>query len=277
MTDPPEATVLLDGQEVGKSPLQLPKVAAGEHTLEARLKAHDPAKQTVRVEANKEAKVRLELAGYEQGEFDEGSGTCPRGMVFIRGGTFNMGSENGASDERPVHRVTVSGFCLDRTEAAGADGMPIVNASWDQAKASCEKQGKRLPTEAEWEFAARGTAGRTYPWGEATPTCERAMYRDCEGTLHKVGTHPAGATPEGVQDLAGNVWEWVEDCSGNYDAASQNNPRKEQCGDARVNRGGSWSNDASGLRGANRRRDDPRFQSVFLGFRCARGAASYVP
>jgi hypothetical protein len=92
LTDPPEATVVLDGKEVGVSPLQLSKVAAGEHTLEARLKKHDPAKQTVRVESNKEVKVRLELAGFEQGEFDEASGDCPGGFVNIPAGTFTMGS-----------------------------------------------------------------------------------------------------------------------------------------------------------------------------------------
>ncbi|MFM2151911.1 MAG: hypothetical protein RL199_346 [Pseudomonadota bacterium] len=257
-----EADVEVDGEAKGSTPLRV-KVPMCAKDVVVKASGGRLWKQALSL---KEKEVLTLQAVPKQG--------CPAGMVFIPGGTFNMGQEGVAT---PVHRVTVSGFCLDRTEAAGSDGKPIVNVSWDQAKESCEKQGKRLPTEAEWEFAARGSAGRTYPWGEAAPSCERANYNECGNTLKKVGTHPSGATPEGVQDLAGNVWEWVEDCYGDYESSSQNNPRKEQCSGYRVFRGGGWGLDASGLRGALRYRYDPRDQLDDLGFRCARGAASYVP
>jgi formylglycine-generating enzyme required for sulfatase activity len=254
-----EAEVEVDGEPKGATPLRV-KVPMCAKEVVVKASGGRVWKQALGL---KEKEVLTLQAVPKQG--------CPAGMVYIPGGTFNMGSDNGDSDERPVHRVTVSGFCLDRTEAAGSDGKPIVNVSWDQAKASCEKQGKRLPTEAEWEFAARGTSGRSYPWGEATPSCERANYDQCGRTLKNVGTHPTGATPEGVQDLAGNVWEWVEDCYGNYYSSGQSNPQKEQCSGARVHRGGSWLDYASWLRGAGRDRDDPRNQRGGLGFRCARG------
>ncbi len=199
------------------------------------------------------------------------SGSCPKGMAFIPGGSFDMGSNDGDSDEKPVHRVTVSGFCMDVTEYAEGDGMPKINVSWDEAKALCESQGKRLPTEAEWEFAARGPAGRKYPWGNGEPTCDRANYAECRYRVKRVGSLPAGATPEGLQDMAGNVREWVADCYEGYSSSPQNNPSKEQCSGLRVFRGGGWSLNAARLRASVRYGYGAGSRSSFLGFRCARG------
>lgn len=134
---------------------------------------------------------------------------------------------------------------------------PVVNLSWFEAAAYCSWFGGRLPVDAEWEQAARGAVGRTYPWGEEPPDPTRANYRDAhvKGTS-PVGLFPSGATPEGIEDMAGNVWEWV--------AAwyTQN--------DSRALRGGGWHDVALNLRAAYRVGCDPGYKDGDIGFRCAR-------
>jgi formylglycine-generating enzyme required for sulfatase activity len=217
-------------------------------------------------------------------------------MVALHGGVFRMGTKGpdepvGAdapvtpdpvqreaakaerelmlTDETPAHEVTLSPFCLDRFEASGADGLPIVKVSRDAARTYCEQRGKRLPTEAEWEFAARGPKGRPYPWGDAVPDCRRANFNACTGRIAPVGTHPAGASPEGVHDLAGNVWEWVGDCYARDPDRAVKDPHIDGACDLVVNRGGSWAHPPEFLRGAFRGGADPEVQYDVLGFRCA--------
>ena len=223
-------------------------------------------------------------------------GACPDGMVEFQGGVFRMGTKGadepgkrGAplpldpaqreaskverelmlTDETPVHEVTLSPFCLDRFEAAGADGLPVVKVSRDDARAHCGQRGKRLPTEAEWEFAARGPKGRPYPWGDSEPDCLRANFNACSGKIAPVGTHPAGASPEGVHDLAGNVWEWVDDCYARYPDRPVKDPHIEGACDIVVNRGGAWAHPTELLRSAFRGGADPEARYDVLGFRCA--------
>jgi formylglycine-generating enzyme required for sulfatase activity len=223
-------------------------------------------------------------------------GACPDGMVAFGGGVFRMGTKGPdepelkggplpldpvqreaaqlerelmLSDEAPAHEVTLSAFCLDRFEAAGADGLPIVKVSRDAARAYCAQRGKRLPTEAEWEFAARGPRGRPYPWGDAEPDCRRANFNACDGKVAVVGTHPAGASPEGVHDLAGNVWEWVDDCYSRYPDRPVKDPHIDGACDLVVNRGGSWAHPPSFLRSAFRGGASPEVLYDVLGFRCA--------
>jgi eukaryotic-like serine/threonine-protein kinase len=147
---------------------------------------------------------------------------------------------------------------------------PVVNVSWHEAEAYCTGAGVRLPTEAQWERAARGTEGRHYPWGEKGPDKGRANYYDTGiGQPTPVGLFPKGATPEGIQDLAGNVWEWVADWYGEYPKGKQRNPIGPKTGEGKILRGGSWDVVASILRAAVRVRGGPGSGDDDIGFRCA--------
>ena len=215
------------------------------------------------------------------------------------------------ADEKPYHQVYLDAFYIDQYEVTngeylecfqagacrppeyndsssdyrfgGKEGkfyrgfeaarQPAVGVSWEDARSYCGWAGKRLPTEAEWEKAARGTDGRKYPWGNQLPTCSLANFADCpEDKTWTVGSKPAGASPYGALDMAGNVWEWVADWYGeNYYLSSPGqNPPGAGSGTLRVLRGGSWNHYAELERASNRVRVVPDYRSGHHGFRCAR-------
>ena len=227
-------------------------------------------------------------------------------MVYVPEGNFTMGSNNGDPDEQPVHTVYLDAFWIDKTEVtnamyalcvqAGACQLPsdyssytrssyygnsqyadypVIYVDLNDAQTYCEWAGMRLPTEAEWEKAARGTDGRTYPWGDAVPTCSLAnlwgFSGGCTGDTDAVGNHPGGASPYGALDMAGNVWEWVADRydSWYYRQSPSNNPQGPTNGDGNV-RGGSWNVNAISIRSANRSRGNFENTGSLIGFRCAR-------
>lgn len=238
----------------------------------------------------------------------------PHDMVLVPGGTFDMGSTRGDADEGPVHEVRLAPYFLDRTEVPVArftrcveagvcsresfltnadkpycnfgkvqrEQFPMNCVDWQAASAYCAWVGKRLPTEAEWERAARGPDGRTYPWGEDAPTCGFAVMKGdaddgCgEDRTWEVASRPRGVSEYGIFDLAGNVWEWVQDWydPDYYRESSPSSPTGPETGERRVMRGGSWLSDAAGrsLRSANRDHDLPTYRGNGVGFRCARTA-----
>lgn len=165
-------------------------------------------------------------------------------QVFIPGGTFRMGGMDARSapDERPAHDVTLDAFWMDQLEVTNAmyllcvqngpctppqslkssrrseyftnpefKDYPVVYVTWGQAKTYCEWAGRHLPTEAQWERAARGSDWRTFPWGEDKADGLRANFNMLVGDTSRVGTYPLGASPFGVLDMAGNVAEWTQD------------------------------------------------------------------
>ena len=225
--------------------------------------------------------------------------TGPRGieLILVAGGTFSMGSKDGKDDEKPVRAITVSDYYIGRYETTNAqfasrpatsvrDGkLPAVSVSWNEAVGFCgrlteadEKRAKyRLPTEAEWEFAARGTKGRAYPWGSDLPTSRQANLvggADGYSGLAPVGSFREGATPEGILDLVGNAAEWCADWYGPYAAGDQSDPTGPARGKYRVVRGSAFAYDGkTWSRACARSACEPARKMDTLGFRVVRELA----
>lgn len=222
--------------------------------------------------------------------------------VLIPGGSFMMGDDEW-SDSKPRHQVAVKSFQMAKTEvtnkqyqacvAAGActaardhgrrfnhDDQPVVGVDWNQAKVFSEWVGGRLPSEAEWEYAAR-SAGKEkkYPWGDDKPTCERAVMdqggNGCgRHAAWPVCSKPAGNSEQGLCDMAGNVWEWVQDWyyTSYNGAPSDGSAWVIPAGSIRVGRGGSWRYvDAWSFRAGFRCSFVPGDQGRYMGFRPVRG------
>jgi formylglycine-generating enzyme required for sulfatase activity len=146
---------------------------------------------------------------------------------------------------------------------------PVVGVSWFEAAAYCRWAGHRLPTEAQWERAARGTEGRRFPWGSEPAEPERLNYGGNVGHPSPVGIYPLGATPEGIHDMAGNVWQWCQDwyAADYYTKSPSITPSGPNTGEFRVLRGGSWFDDAGDARSAFRVDVRPVYRNLYVGFR----------
>ena len=304
---------------------------------EADARASAEAYAGPRASAETDAETDAEAGAGTDAETDAGAGASdaeteasgPADMLRVPGGTFIMGSDvGGEGDEHPAHSVTVAPLWLDRTEVtqgayeacveakacpaadAGILGSfgglfkgpnkPVVGVSWFSARDYCAWRGRRLPREAEYERAVRGDDGRRYPWGDDPPTRERTVF--AASSTEDVASHPAGRGPYGHEDLAGNVWEWIEEdydpfaytragaaegTPGSCDEilAAQNklraenkqgftgsNPIPTEC--EKSIRGGAYNYPANGLRSTNRIHHPPSFKLRMTGVRCAMDAAA---
>ncbi len=241
-------------------------------------------------------------------------------MVLIPEGPFPMGvpmaARDGGIDERPNHEVYVDAFYMDKYELTNArylqfvtetghrtpqhptdpnlglwkgnmmpesvSELPVINVDWFDAQAYCQWAGKRLPTEAEWEKAAKGPNDWRFPWGDVEPTQEHANFNQVrwrgEATLVQVGIYDKGKSPYGVYDVAGNVWEWVSDWydASYYQVSPSRNPQGPESGTYKAVRSSGWQGETPQVRIFTRIKSLPTDRNNSTGFRCAQDISSHI-
>lgn len=222
------------------------------------------------------------------------------GMVLVPRGEFLMGSSVGNDDEKPLHTVYLGDFYIDKYEITnaqykefvdsmgpkfspwhwrdgryepGRENHPVVNVTWYNAKSYCEWSGKRLPTEAEWEKASRGSEGWLYPWGNQFDQSLANVKDSGKLTTAPVGSYERGKSPYGVYDMAGNVWEWTSSLNMSYPYRSEDGREDLLSKGLRVIRGGAFNYYHDSARATNRRYFESQSWDFSIGFRCARSAS----
>jgi formylglycine-generating enzyme required for sulfatase activity len=309
--EPPVSRLRWEIEQVQQMPLRAPlkeqATAALQRQMDEVRKRIDSERRAAQRDFTailEEARIRAEK---ERGVVESARPEDIAPMVLIPAGEFTMGStpREGPSDEQPQKRITLAAFQIDRYETTVAryaryllanksakpprfwdqvnptsddyKDLPVVGVDWDEANNYCRWVGKRLPSEAEWEKAARGTDGRRHPWGnEGNP--QQFANLGIGGTfgytksLKKVGSYENGKSPFDVYDMLGNVWEWTADWydRNHYKTMSEKNPKGPEKGTERVIRGGSWERVPLVSRVAARHRVRPSTQADYLGFRCAK-------
>ena len=221
-------------------------------------------------------------------------------ILYVPGGSFEMGSTE-LTYAKPVRTVDVDGFYIDKYEVTNGQyrrcvsegacqfggentsntreryydnpvytNHPVINLNWYEARDYCQWVGGDLPTEAQWEKAARGTDGRRYQWGDFEPNKSKAKYNQNEGDTMPVGSYSQNVSPFGAMDMAGNVWEWTQDWyADSYSPDDTDNPSGPTAGQFRTIRGGCWYYEATFIRSAHRSKHNPLYRYYNVGFRCA--------
>ncbi len=284
---PEGADIYVDGAKVGATRFE-GALAFGSHTAYAMQGGKKSEEKPINVSMQGGAVPAVTLAFTKNKTFTVNGVSFE--MVFVEGGTFQMGSNDGDSREKPVHSVTLSDYYIGRTEVTqelwqavmgsnpsdfkGAKN-PVNNVSWKNCQEFISKLNRltggrfRLPTEAEWEYAARGRKKRRgYKYSGSDDLGSVAWYKENSGSeVHPVGSKSANEL--GLYDMSGNVVEWCSDWYGSYPSSPQTNPTGAFPGSGRVSRGGCWSGDATLCRVAFRDNNSPTFTSIILGLRLA--------
>ena len=287
LSTPNMADVYIDDKLVGQTPLMLDLIV-GEHTVKVSKGNLSIEPQTITIAEGKTENLNLTLVEVKpkSQNYTETAKGLNMKMIYVKGGTFSMGSTAGESDEKPVHSVTLDSYYIAETEVTQAqwraimgnnpsyykgDNRPVETVSWFEAQKFCEKlsamTGKKyvLPTEAQWEYAARGgNKSKGYTYSGSNDINSVAKYNSSDGHNNVKSKQP---NELGIYDMSGNVWEWCSDWYGSYSSSSQTNPTGPSRGSFRVLRGGSWNDYAKNCRVSNRAYGHPSLGSYYDGFR----------
>ncbi len=300
-------------------PLNLEDLPTGSYTVQVEADGFDAVQKQITIQRGEWTQEAFELKRQQVAKLvvpdsqKQTAGTAPEGMVKIPGGTFYAGLDPDGgyseckkyydkckrswySNEGPVHEVSLKPFAIDKYEVTQEDfervmgsnpsefrgsNRPVENVTWHEARDYCQKMGKRLPTETEWEKAAKGGRDTLYPWGDRVES-GKANFCDtnCANRLKNnefddgyKNTAPVGKYPAngyGLYDMAGNVWEWTADWydKSAYSQRTRSDPQGPPNGEEKVLRGGSWNHLPYNMRTANRDRYDPTERYHNIGFRC---------
>ncbi len=286
---PAGATITIGKRSWGKTNKTL-RFPPGSYLVKLTQKGYLAKSQRVEVKDGETTNLRLTLTQNNVSKIPD--------MAYIPEGNFTMGAGKREADEGPSHKVYVANFYIDRYEVSyqkyqkfltatgrrqpdfwndndlNKPNLPVVGVSWEDAKAYCKWDAKRLPSEAEWEKAARGTDGRKYPWGNTNDSTRTnaAGKKDGFQFTAPVNSFASGASPFGAINMAGNVWEWCADwyAEDYYANSPSKSPTGQRNGELRVIRGGSWEDAPDNLRTTNRHAARPNNTAYNVGFRCAK-------